>query len=293
VSSVLLAVALWVGSAALLSGLAPVRRPSLAARILPYLTPASAPEPRSLRHRLIPLTLLVGDRLGVVTGTVEPLALRLRRAHADLDPAAFRFRQVSHATLALGVAGMVAMTGRLPPAVVLPFVFGLPVLVFLAHEQVLAAQARARRRRVQRELPVVAEQLAMLLASGTSVPAALRRLAERGEGASADDLAAVTRQIAQGVGEHDALRAWADLSGEPGVSRLVGVLTLDHEATDLDRLVEQEADAIRTEVHRRLLDDLERRGQQVWVPVTVATLLPGSLLLLVPFLDALRVFAAP
>jgi tight adherence protein C len=125
------------------------------------------------------------------------------------------------------------------------------------------------------------------------VPAALRRLAERGEGASAEDLAAVTRQIAQGVGEHDALRAWADLSGEPGVSRLVGVLTLDHQATDLDRLVEQEADAIRTEVHRRLLDDLERRGQQVWVPVTVATLLPGSLLLLVPFLDALRLFAAP
>jgi tight adherence protein C len=69
------------------------------------------------------------------------------------------------------------------------------------------------------------------------------------------------------------------------------VLTLAREATDLDRLVDQEAATIRADAHRDLLAELERRSQQVWVPVTVATLLPGSLLLLVPFLDALRLFA--
>ena len=80
--------------------------------------------------------------------------------------------------------------------------------------------------------------------------------------------------------------------GQPPASAISSsVLTLAREATDLDRLVDQEAATIRADAHRELLAELERRAQQVWVPVTVATLLPGSLLLLVPFLDALRLFA--
>ncbi len=131
----------------------------------------------------------------------------------------------------------------------------------------------------------------MLLASGRSVGAAIAHLGRRGHGPLAEDLRQVTRRAQQGVDERTALREWADLRPCPGVAHLVGVLTLAGETTDLDRLVEQEADAIRAEAHRELLADLERRSQQVWVPVTVATLLPGSLLLLVPFLDALRLFA--
>jgi hypothetical protein len=36
---------------------------------------------------------------------------------------------------------------------------------------------------------------------------------------------------------------------------------------------------------------MDRRGQQVWVPVTVATLVPGVILLTVPFIQALRLFS--
>ena len=39
------------------------------------------------------------------------------------------------------------------------------------------------------------------------------------------------------------------------------------------------------------IEQIERRGQQVWIPVTVATLVPGAILLAVPFLAALRTFA--
>ena len=163
--------------------------------------------------------------------------------------------------------------------------------MFAAHEQVLADLDRRRTRQVVRELPTVAEQLGMLLGAGRSVTAALAHLVERGRGPLAADLQQVTRRIQQGVDERDALREWADLRPSPGIVHLVGVLTLAGETTDLDRLVDQEADAIRADAHRELLAELERRAQQVWVPVTVATLLPGSLLLLVPFLDALRLFA--
>jgi tight adherence protein C len=75
------------------------------------------------------------------------------------------------------------------------------------------------------------------------------------------------------------------------VGRLVAVLALHTETADLGRLVTAEARQARREQHRRTIESIERRAQQVWVPVTVATLVPGVILLAVPFLAALRLFA--
>jgi tight adherence protein C len=289
-TALLLAPVLWLGSALLLSTVPVLRRPSLADRVRPYVAP---PTPPTSSRRFAGLVLLVGDRLGRLLPATAPLAVRLRRVHHPLDPAAFRFRQVSQAVLALGTTGalLAAAPIDLGAGPTIALVLTAPVAVVVGHEQQLAALDRRQHRQVTRELPTVAEQLAMLLASGRSVTAAIAHLGERGHGPCADDLRRITRRLQQGLDENDALREWADLRPTPGVVHLVGVLTLAREATDLDRLVEQEAEAIRDDAHRDLLAALERRSQQVWVPVTVATLLPGSLLLLVPFLDALRLFA--
>ena len=77
-----------------------------------------------------------------------------------------------------------------------------------------------------------------------------------------------------------------------GVRRLAGVLTLHHRTPALADLVSREVDTIRDELHRELLAQIDRRGQQVWIPVTVAALIPGAIFLLVPFFDALRLFGA-
>jgi tight adherence protein C len=65
---------------------------------------------------------------------------------------------------------------------------------------------------------------------------------------------------------------------------------LNREAGDLGRLVSEEARSIRRDVHRELLETVERRGQQVWIPVTVATLVPGVIFLAIPFIEAMRLF---
>ncbi len=292
-SGLVIGIMAWCGSALALSSLRVVRRPTPRARLAPYLRPLPAADPVALRRRLAPLGLLVGDHLSRALRATEPLERRLRRIHHPLDAGAFRFRQLSHAVGALAVAGVVAaaIPQHLHPVASLAFVLGAPVVVFAGHEHVLALVERRQTEQVTRELPTVAEQLGMLLGAGRSVAAALGHLGQRGCGPLADDLRRVTGRLQQGVGEGTALLEWADLRRAPGITHLVGVLTLAGETTDLDHLVEQEADGIRREAHRDLLAGLERRSQQVWVPVTVATLLPGSLLLLVPFLDALRLFA--
>lgn len=112
-------------------------------------------------------------------------------------------------------------------------------------------------------------------------------MGRRGHGLCAAELAAVSVRLRQGITEIDALREWAEHAGVPAVDRLVGVLALNWEASDLGALISNEARAVRAEVHRAELEIIERRAQQVWIPVTVATLLPGVIFMAVPFVDAM------
>jgi hypothetical protein len=102
----------------------------------------------------------------------------------------------------------------------------------------------------------------------------------------------VCGRIRQGLSEVDALREWAAVADVDALDRLIAVLALNREAGDLGRLISEEARAIRREVQRELVETIEKRSQQVWIPVTVATLLPGVIFLAVPFVEALRLFAS-
>jgi Flp pilus assembly protein TadB len=179
-----------------------------------------------------------------------------------------------------------------PPLVVaLLLVLGGPVIAFLVLEQQVAAASTQWQRRVFLELPVIAEQLAMLLTAGYSLGAALNRIASRGSGTCAQDLARVCGRVRQGLSEVEALTEWAAVARVPALDRMLPVLALNRQATDLGRLLSDEARSIRRDVQRELVETVERRGQQVWIPVTVATLLPGVIFLSIPFIEALRLFS--
>jgi Flp pilus assembly protein TadB len=130
----------------------------------------------------------------------------------------------------------------------------------------------------------------MLLAAGYSLGGALNRLAARGQGTCGTDLRVVVHRIRQGLDEVGALREWSDRVEVDALHRLVSLLALNNEAGDLGRLVSDEARSLRSDVHRRRVELIDRRAQQVWVPVTVAALVPGVLFLAVPFIEALRLY---
>jgi Flp pilus assembly protein TadB len=168
---------------------------------------------------------------------------------------------------------------------------GAPLLAFLFVEQQISSASAARQRRLFLELPVLAEQLAMLLSAGYSLGSALHRLSTRGSGVAAEDLRRVVVRIRHGLSEIEALREWAAVARVPALDRLVPVLALNREASDLGRLLSDEARAIRRDVQRELVETMERRSQTVWIPVTVATLVPGVIFLAIPFIEALRLFS--
>jgi tight adherence protein C len=293
----LLGAGFWIGMTLVLSQLRWFSRVALAERLRPYAPGGMARgghdgvlSAESFREAVGPLSRAVGERVARLVGISEDLEVRLRRIHAPLDVTAFRVRQVGYAVAGVGVAALLSLTLRPAAPIVLAFLVGGPVLAYLVEEQRLASESARWQRAVFLELPVVAEQLALLLAAGWSLTSALNRLAARGSGATALDLRRVCRRVRQGIPEADALREWAQVAQVPALERLVSVLALNRDTSDLGRLIAEEARAIRRDVHRELIETAERRDQQVWIPVTVATLVPGVLFMAIPFVEALRLF---
>lgn len=288
--------ALLVGTVLVLSEFRWFRSRSLAARIGPYLPGGSRRRTgdlmsvESFGDLLRPLAEATGSLAARLFGVSEELPRRLRRVHWDLDPAGFRLRQLGWALSSLAAVALVGVTLPVPIALLLMTGLAAPLLAFLVVEQQLANASDRWKQRVFQEVPVVAEQLGMLLGSGYSLGAALARVADRGTGAIATDLTRVVARVRQGSSENAALREWAELVDVDAVRRLVGVLSLNREAGDLGGLVAAEARTARSESHRALLEAIERKNQQVWIPVTLATLVPGVVLMAIPFFDALSEF---
>jgi tight adherence protein C len=235
-----------------------------------------------------PLATAVADRITAVMGAREQTGRHLARLGSGPTLVEVRVRQLAYASLAGVGAGGVAVAVGMPLVLALVGLLGAPVLAVLVIEERLASRSREWQHHLATELPVVAEQLGMLLSSGVSLTGAIARLGSRSHGVCARGLAGVATRIRQGVGEVEALREWAELADVRPLDRLVGVLTLNREATDLGGLIAAEARAARAATHRELLEAIDRRGQQVWIPVTVATLVPGVIFMAVPFLDAMR-----
>ena len=292
---------LGLGAVVLLSELRWFARPPLLERLRPYSPGGMAGAGRrgtvlsveSFRDVLEPMCRSIGERLSHLFGVSEDIGTRLERIHSPLDVSAFRIRQLGWSTAGFAAGAFVATALRPPPVAALLFVVGGPLLAFLVLEQQVASASDQWKRRLFHELPVVSEQLAMLLSSGYSLGAALNRLSRRGRGCAARDLARVCGRIRQGLSEIEALREWARIVDVDALNRLLPVLALNRQASDLGRLISEEARAIRRDVHRQLVETAERRSQQVWVPVTVAALLPGMVFIAVPFLEAMRLFSAP
>jgi len=276
----------WAGTALLLDCVPWFRTQPLHRRLAPYRSDEGGVSAagQSAAQELLDLA---ADRVAAVLGMKGTLSERLDRAGVAAAPAVVRARRfVSVVVATLLTAAVVVAIGS-GWLVALALVAAVAVGTLVADEARLAVLARRRAEQVRGELPVVAEQLGMLMSAGYSLPAALQRLAQRGNGAVADGLAQVVRRLRQGESERDALESWARSTGVDGAKRLVKVLTIHRQAGDLGQLISDEARLVRAEHHRALLESIARRGQLVWIPVTVATLVPGLVVLAVPFASAM------
>ena len=247
---------LWAGATLLLSELRWFARRPLTER----LRPVHARRPGRARARAGPAVGRVVPRrrsprsprrsatAGPAVRRHEDLGTRLRRIHSPLDATAFRVRQLgwAHGRVRRPARWPLA-AAACPPALGLLFVARRAAARLPACSSSRSAAASARwQRRLFLELPVVSEQIGMLLSAGYSLGAALNRVWPRGPGrCGRGPRAGSGSRIRQGLTEVEALREWAELADVDALDRLVAVLALNREAGDLGRLISEEARAIR------------------------------------------------
>lgn len=263
--------------------LAPYRR-----RAAPVRTPAAASITEAFAAIFAPTALQIGGRISAALGVSDDLSSRLTQAGRAADASGYRLAQFARAFVVAVAAVGLSVVMRLPLPLAFAAVVAAPLLSVLIDEHRLTREIEQRRERLGSELVVVVEQLGLLLDAGYSVTGAIGRVARRGDGVAAEELARVTRRIRGGLSDTAALQEWSDRAGLDSVHRLVGVLALHSEAGDLGALIAAESRSLRAEAHRDLLESIERRSQLVWIPVTVATLVPGLIFLAVPFASAMR-----
>ncbi|MEX0868599.1 MAG: type II secretion system F family protein [Nitriliruptoraceae bacterium] len=292
-----LAFALFVGGVAMLLSEVPVlTRLSIVDRLAPFCSsaPRSRFSPSAGQFTAMPSVSMtvrrIGDAIASACGISDDISIRLKRVASHGDPAAFRLRQ---ATWSIGwgvTAATAALTLGAPLMVTALVTVSSAILGALVVEQALLRREGRSRRVRQRELPVVAEQLGTLVAAGYSTIAALDRICRRGSGLCAQDLTRVVARVRQGAALDDALAEWVAVADTDGVRRLAALLALDQQTAELSRLIGDESRTLNRDLHRELAATIEQRAQQVWIPVTIATIVPGALFLGVPFMSALERF---
>ena len=169
---------LWTGTALLLAQLRWCHRPRLVVRLARFTpqrrtTPAAASagllSMGSFRDVMGPLARAGGERITRLLGVAESLDVRLRRIGSPLDATSFRLRQLAWAGAAVVAALAAGLALGVPALWTLGGAWPLPLLVFLVLEQQVLAASNRRRERTFTELPVVTEQLGMLLGAGYSL----------------------------------------------------------------------------------------------------------------------------
>jgi tight adherence protein C len=244
-----------------------------------------------------------GRRVAVGAQLAAYLAPRDSAPHAAGRPP-HRLHLTSGAASLLGAAGAGAAAGWLlasgnlfiganpgatPSLCALGGAAGL-----LAHRLRRRRAAEARALRLRRELPTVADTLALSVLAGASVAGALEQLAAGSRGVAAAELAAVVADHRAGRGLPEALRVGAERTAHAEAGRLYDLLGHAHRSGGrlADALAELAVD-YRAALARDLTAEGGRRALAAYGPI-LALMVPVTLLFLMyPTLTGLAALSTP
>jgi tight adherence protein C len=262
-----------------------LRRPQLAARVLPYvrdLPQAVRPVHTGTRSGAAgalfgPLLSSAARSLERVLGGNASIRRRLERAASPMTVHDFRVEQVLWGLVAFAVTAAFSLVvalrspGRTVPLLVLcgvAFVLGV-----LLRENRLTAQVTERERRILAEFPTIAELLALAVGAGEGPVAALDRVVTRSRGELVSDLAAVLAEIRTGTPVGAALDGLARRSGLPVVSRFAeGMAVAIERGTPLAGVLHAQAGDVREAGRRALIESGARKEIAMMVPVVFLVL---------------------
>ena len=135
------------------------------------------------------------------------------------------------------------------------------------------------------------EKMAIYLAAGHSVNSALEMLSLSHDSPSSKVFELISRGTKSGVDATDAIAEAMLTYPCATLSRLANLLEGANFGADLVRGARIEASDLRNEGHRKVLAEMEKNSQKIWIPITIAALIPGIVLIFVPFIAVMNAVA--
>jgi tight adherence protein C len=265
-----------------------VRRPSVQARVMPFLrdlpdlAPRARPQVSATAGVFGPVLRSAADGVERLLGGAVSVRRRLERAGSERSVHEFRVEQVQWGLAAFAVAAAYGLLRTLgdPGDVVSSVV--VCVVAFaggvLARDSWLTSQVKARERRIVAEFPTLAELLALAVAAGEGPVLALDRVVRRSGGELSVELGRVLAEIRTGRPVGAAFDALAARTGVPLVARFAaGVAVAVERGTPLADVLHAQAADVREAGRRELIETAARKEILMMVPV-VFLVLPVTVL---------------
>lgn len=285
-TAVVLGCAFGVGSCLALSRAPRWGAASLSRRIAPYIRDVTDPRgtglipPTAGRDAAVAWSVL-RMRFAQLAGGEAHLVRRLHQAGRRPDAAAFRGKQLAFAITGLALGGVIlvgaVLLGTGSPAIAL-----LPPLLAVAGAVLcdawLSQLARSRVGRIEEELPTMLEFLALCLSAGEGILDSLRRVSDVGAGELTVELRHVVVAVGTGSSLPEALEKLADRLQIPALTRALDqvVAAIDRGAPLAQVLHSQALDA-REDAKRTLIERAGRKEIYMLFPL-VFLILPLSVL---------------
>jgi len=272
-----------------------IRRPQLAARVLPYVRdlprvgqlpgvrrPPSAAPTTAAVGVFGPVLRAAANGVEQVLGGSVSVRRRLDRAGLDTTVHEFRVEQVVWGLVAFAAAAALsvlrALSAPTNPAALLVLCLVALVGGVVARDNRLTSQVKTRERRILEEFPTIAELLALAVAAGESPVSALDRVVRRSGGELSGDLARVLAAVRTGEPVAVAFDRLAATTGLPLVSRFAqGIAIAMERGTPLADVLHAQAADVREAGRRNLIELAARREVAMMVPV-VFLILPVTVL---------------
>lgn len=143
---------------------------------------------------------------------------------------------------------------------------------------------KRRNRSLDFAIASVLEQVHLKVMNGNSLKAALTAAEDPGN----RDVRYLLNMLKSGLDLPQAGTFWINDFDNPTKRRVVDILTSNATAAETLALVEALIEHLRNEQKFALIGEIERRNQLVWIPVTLAVLLPGMIFIAIPLEATLK-----
>ncbi|WP_308464416.1 hypothetical protein [Ferrimicrobium sp.] len=244
-------------------------------RLLRHLRPA--------RERQQPKRALLGS----LTHSIDrELAILL----ADQSLTRFLLTITSNAT---AVTALIVVILTIIEPTVSVVVLAIPLWLLLVGVQrlLLLGAAQQTKEALRGDLPLLLSEIQASLERGHSLTTTLIIVARTTQTAWSKHLVRASTALTRGEPTSGVLNELADALGDPEVSRAFTLLALSNQHQVAQQLVGQLLTKAKLDHHHRLIAIAGKREQLIWIPVALATLIPGVLLVIVPLISSLKLLA--